>query len=128
MTYTYGGKRAGAGRKSTWFSGTIVEDTKLVRVPKNIATEVLKSAHFIDAGGLIDYSQLEKVLESSSDQLETVAESKVIEFEAVAKLKDRRLDRLRQLLDEYRSRAKGTRDWSQANKIIAELSQILEGS
>lgn len=49
-----GGKRKGSGRKSTWRSGCKFEDTKLIRVPKAIADEVLKLAHKLDAGESLD--------------------------------------------------------------------------
>lgn len=45
-----GGKRKGAGRRSTWKSGCKFEDTKLIRVPEAIAEQVLQVAHQIDSG------------------------------------------------------------------------------
>ena len=45
-----GGKRKGAGRKSTWVSGCKFEDTKLIRVPTAIAERLLDLAHKLDAG------------------------------------------------------------------------------
>lgn len=47
---TRGGKREKAGRKSTWASGCKFGDTKLIRVPSAIASQVLDIAHQIDAG------------------------------------------------------------------------------
>ena len=49
-----GGIRKGAGRKSTWVSGCKFSDTKLIRVPKNIAKYLLSIAHRIDSGEDID--------------------------------------------------------------------------
>ena len=46
----HGGFRQGAGRKSSWSSGCSYEQTKLIRVPANIADQVLEIAHKIDAG------------------------------------------------------------------------------
>jgi len=50
-----GGKRTGAGRKSTWHSGCPFTDTKLIRVPIALAEEVLEIAHRLDAGETIDF-------------------------------------------------------------------------
>lgn len=49
-----GGKRAGAGRKSTWASGCTQADTKLIRVPIAIADQVLEMAHRLDSGDALD--------------------------------------------------------------------------
>jgi hypothetical protein len=49
-----GGKRKGSGRKSTWKSGCKFEDTKLIRVPKAIADELLNIAHKLDSGETLD--------------------------------------------------------------------------
>jgi hypothetical protein len=51
---THGGKRTGAGCKSTWHSGCPFTETKLIRVPKKIADKVLEIAHRLDAGETID--------------------------------------------------------------------------
>jgi hypothetical protein len=48
-----GGKRAGAGRKSTWQSGCHTK-TKLIRVPISIAEQILEIAHRLDAGEKVD--------------------------------------------------------------------------
>jgi hypothetical protein len=50
----HGGKRTGAGRKSTWRSGCPFTETKLIRVPIAIAQKVLDIAHRLDAGERID--------------------------------------------------------------------------
>lgn len=44
-----GGKRKGAGRKTSWASGCHFKDTKLIRVPVVIADQVLDYAHRLDA-------------------------------------------------------------------------------
>lgn len=49
-----GGKRKGAGRKSTWKSGCRFEDTQLIRVPRAIASEIMQIAHKLDAGESLD--------------------------------------------------------------------------
>lgn len=43
-----GGHRTGAGRPSTWRNCDGFEDTKLIRVPRRIASRVLELAHAID--------------------------------------------------------------------------------
>lgn len=65
-----GGSREGAGRKTTWASGCKQENTKLIRVPKAIATQLLEIAHELDAGEAIDLdteSKEEKVTKSNLD-------------------------------------------------------------
>ena len=99
----YGGRREGAGRKTTWASGARKEDSKLVRVPEYIATEVLKAAHYIDAGGVINYNSLDSVTQSDNHQL----------------------NNLIKLIERYKSEAKDTRDWSKANKLLTEALAIL---
>jgi hypothetical protein len=51
----HGGERNGAGRKSTWKSGCPFTETKLIRVPKEIADKILDIAHRLDAGEKIDF-------------------------------------------------------------------------
>jgi hypothetical protein len=51
----HGGKRIGAGRKSTWQSGCPFTETKLIRVPIVIAEQILDIAHRLDAGETIDF-------------------------------------------------------------------------
>ena len=65
----HGGIRAGSGRKNSWASSTRKEDCKLIRVPECIAEEILTIAHHIDAGEIVKYRQLEKVVESNSSLL-----------------------------------------------------------
>ena len=56
-----GGKRDKAGRPSTWASGCKFEDTKVIRVPKEIVDRLLEIAHKLDAK-----EPLELVTESKS--------------------------------------------------------------
>lgn len=49
-----GGRREGAGRKTQWESGCSFSETTVVRVPKYLKDEVLKLAHRLDAGEVID--------------------------------------------------------------------------
>jgi len=65
-----GGKREGAGRKTTWASGRSIEDTTVIRVPKEFASKLLEIAHKLDAGENIDF-----VTNSNYD---TVTQSKII--------------------------------------------------
>jgi hypothetical protein len=50
-----GGKREGAGRKTTWVSGRGIEDTTVIRVPKEFASKLLEIAHKLDAGENIEF-------------------------------------------------------------------------
>lgn len=45
-----GGKRSGAGRRSSWASGCGREDTKLIRVPIALADRLVEIAHLLDSG------------------------------------------------------------------------------
>lgn len=47
---TRGGHREKAGRKSTWKSGCRYEETKLIRVPIQLAEKLLEIAHKLDSG------------------------------------------------------------------------------
>ena len=50
-----GGKRPGAGRKSSWPSGCGREDTKLIRVPIAIAEDLLEIARRMDGGERVSF-------------------------------------------------------------------------
>jgi hypothetical protein len=50
-----GGKRNGAGRKTTWASGRGFNDTTVIRVPKEFANRLLEIAHKLDAGENLDF-------------------------------------------------------------------------
>ena len=110
----YGGRREGAGRKTTWASGSRKEDSKLVRVPEYIAAEVLRAAHYIDAGGVIKYDSLDSVTQSNNDSLDSITQSNSPQF-----------NNLIELIERYKSEAKNTRDWSKANKFLTEALAIL---
>jgi hypothetical protein len=60
-----GGIRQGAGRKSSWKSGCKQEQTKLIRVPSILASQLLDLAHWLDSGGTI-----EKVTKSIQGELQ----------------------------------------------------------
>lgn len=49
-----GGHREKSGRKSTWKSGCSFGETKLIRVPRAIADQLLEIAHNLDAGESLD--------------------------------------------------------------------------
>jgi len=66
---THGGKRTGAGRKSTWRSGCPFTETKLIRVPIAIAEQILDIAHRLDAGERID------LVTNSTDVIVAAAET-----------------------------------------------------
>ena len=132
----YGGRREGAGRKTTWASGARKEDSKLVRVPEYIATEVLKAAHYIDAGGVINYNSLDSVTQSDNDLLDSVTQSdndlldSVTQsdndsLDSVTQSDNHQLNNLIKLIERYKSEAKDTRDWSKANKLLTEALAIL---
>lgn len=53
-----GGKRLGAGRKSSWPSGCGREDTKLIRVPITLADELLEIARRMDGGEQVYFSEV----------------------------------------------------------------------
>ena len=121
----YGGRREGAGRKTTWASGARKEDSKLVRVPEYIATEVLKAAHYIDAGGVINYNSLDSVTQSDNDLLDSVTQSDNDSLDSVTQSDNHQLNNLIKLIERYKSEAKDTRDWSKANKLLTEALAIL---
>lgn len=60
-----GGQRQGAGRKSTWASGAGRQDTRSIRIPKNIANKLMDIAHHLDAGGEVN---LDYVTQSIKDE------------------------------------------------------------
>ncbi len=102
-----GGSREGAGRKSTWVSGCKQEDTKLIRVPKVIADQLLKIAHEVDAGRTIDLdTQLknEKVTKSSSELKLIAVEECLTKWhqysDQCSPKPNRRMDKLREMLSE----------------------------
>ncbi len=55
----HGGKRIGAGRKSSWESGCKKEDTKSIRIPKKISDKVMSFAHLQDAVDINSFPSVE---------------------------------------------------------------------
>lgn len=69
-----GGYREKSGRKSSWISGCSIDETKLVRVPSKIADLVLKAAHDIDAGYILEKVNLIK----DSDNQDMINRAKLV--------------------------------------------------
>lgn len=65
-----GGVRQGAGKKSSWKSGCRFEQTKLIRVPIAISSQLLEIAHWLDEGG-----QIEKVTKPKQCELPSILDS-----------------------------------------------------
>ena len=65
-----GGKRVGAGRKSSWPSGCGRADTKLIRVPIKLADELLEIARKLDAGESLESVTQTKGVDSVRASLE----------------------------------------------------------
>lgn len=121
-----GGAREGAGKPSSWSSGCKYEDTKLIRVPKVIASKVLELAHKVDEG--IDYEIVTKSLEEDNQRLRSelekiqqsfkdleLAQSKVVDNdELITKSKEL-------LFDESLVRS---RDRSPVKKLLSQLFGI----
>lgn len=122
-----GGAREGAGKPSSWSSGCKYEDTKLIRVPKFIASKVLELAHSLDEG--VDYeivtnSLLEEnerlknnleCLQNSFDILHQATQNKITDnTELISKSKEL-------LYDESLVRAK---DRSPVKKLLSKLFGI----
>jgi hypothetical protein len=49
-----GGIRKGSGKKSSWKSGCKFEQTKLIRIPSSLASQLLEIAHWLDDGGEVE--------------------------------------------------------------------------
>ena len=82
-----GGKREGAGRKTTWASGRGIEDTTVIRVPKEFASKLLEIAHKLDAGASIDFvtnSNYDTVTQSNITTLPTQVVDSAASTESVA--------------------------------------------
>jgi hypothetical protein len=80
-----GGVRSNSGAKGKWKHGK----TKLIRVPEDLADQILEFAHKLDEGANIE-SETEPKTDSSL-VLDSVSESKVLDLSgiSVATLKDR---------------------------------------
>ena len=103
-----GGKRDNAGRKSGWVN----LETKLIRVPVAIESQLMAIAKKLDQGETID-------LETKSIEIESVTESKL---ESVT-------DSIKVIVDRYKKESdaatpKNTR-WDNARKLLKELESIL---
>ena len=74
---TRGGARQGAGKKSSWKSGCKFEQTKLIRVPAAISTQLLEIAHWLDEGFQI--KKLTKPIQCElSNVLDTVSPNEAL--------------------------------------------------
>jgi hypothetical protein len=103
-----GGARDNAGRKSGWVN----VETKLIRVPVAIESQLMAIAKKLDQGEIID-------LETKSIEIESVTESKL----------DSVTDSIKEIVDHYKKESdaatpKNTR-WDNARKLLAELEVIL---
>lgn len=103
-----GGARDNAGRKSGWVN----TETKLIRIPVAIESELMAIAKKLDQGEIID-------LETKSIEIESVTESNL----------DSVTDSIKEIVDRYRKESdvatpKNTR-WDQARKLLNELELIL---
>jgi hypothetical protein len=104
-----GGARDNAGRKSGWVN----LETKLIRVPVAIESQLMAIAKKLDQGEIID-------LETKSIEIESVTESNL----------DSVTDSIKEIVDRYRkesdakSLTKTTR-WDAARKLLRELEAVL---
>ena len=105
-----GGKREGAGRKTSWASGVRFEDTSLVRIPNYLKTDLLHLAHRLDSGLKIDsvskskeqqiaslqerVAQLEGELSEANSQLKQIQSSKNFSKSDLLKIRDRALGKI----------------------------------
>ena len=107
-----GGTRVGAGRKSTWASRRKITSTKLIRVPKEFADQLLDIARRLDSGeafDLVTESEKDSVTKSKADLL-------LPEIDATIK-KWRTLSDKASLKNNH---------WSKARLLIKELELLLE--
>ena len=93
-----GGKRQGSGRPSVWNNKL----TTAIRVPTILVDRLLEHARMLDTEGIQDNVQ---------NQLDSVHNYK--------------LTRIQELVDQYQSITKQTRDHTISNKLIKELQTIL---
>lgn len=103
-----GGKRDNAGRKSGWVN----LETKLIRVPVAIESQLMAIAKKLDQGEIIE-------LETKSIEIESVTESRL----------DSVTDSIKEIFNRYRQESNkstptSTR-WDQARKLLTELEVIL---
>ena len=103
-----GGARNNAGRKSGWVN----LETKLIRIPVAIESQLMAIAKKLDRGESID-------LETKSIEIESVTESNL----------DSVTDSIKEIVDRYRKESdaatiKNTR-WDNARKLLKELESVL---
>jgi hypothetical protein len=103
-----GGKRDNAGRKSGWVN----LETKLIRVPVAIESQLMAIAKKLDQGEIID-------LETKSIEIELVTESRI----------DSVTNSIKEIVQKYKQESdkttlKNTR-WDQARKLLGDLELVL---
>ncbi len=103
-----GGKRDNAGRKSGWVN----PETKLIRVPVAIESDLMAIAKKLDQGETFD-------LNTKSNEIESVTESNL----------DFVTDSIKEIVDRYRkesdkSAPKNTK-WDNARRLLKELELVL---
>jgi hypothetical protein len=136
-----GGYRTNAGRKSTWKSGRNFEQTKLIRVPTEFASQLLEIAHKLDAGETT-YLVTESKKENHPNANEIVTKSKEQEnpdkneaIDLVTQSKENRiLNAVKVTLAKWRqqsndslaSGSKNTR-WCEVRQMLDELESLVWG-
>jgi hypothetical protein len=80
-----GGKRSGAGRRSSWASGCGREDTKLIRVPIALADRLVEIAHLLDSGH--ELQVISPVAESDVDPCVEFSKAVELSLSVVEQLK-----------------------------------------
>jgi hypothetical protein len=108
MYMSRGGARDNAGRKSGWVN----VETKLIRIPVAIESQLMAIAKKLDQGEIIDF-------ETKSIEIESVTESNL----------DSVTDSIKEIVNRYRQESNkstptSTR-WDQARKLLTELEVIL---
>ena len=102
-----GGKRDNAGRKSGWVN----LETKLIRVPVAIESQLMAIAKKLDQGEIIDLETISLI--------ESVTESKL----------DSVTDSIKEIVCKYKKESNKTTPtstrWDQARKLLAELEAVL---
>jgi len=109
-----GGARDNAGRKSGWVN----LETKLIRVPVAIESQLMAIAKKLDQGEIIDLET--KSIEIKPIEIESVTESNL----------DSVTDSIKEIVDRYRQESDKksltkTTTWDAARKLLTELEAIL---
>ena len=103
-----GGARDNAGRKSGWVN----LETKLIRIPVAIESQLMAIAKKLDRGESIE-------LETKSIEIESVTESKL----------DSVTDSIKEVVQKYKQESDkttfGNTRWDQARKLLVELEAVL---